>query len=68
MLAAMDDNIPVVVRMHVECASCGHSNDEIFEFDMPRDNSEPMEEYVPGTGPDCGDPIHMHMKRWQQVQ
>ena len=53
----MDDEIPVVVTMRVDSASCGHAEDETFEFDMPRDNSEPMEEYVPGTCPDCGSAI-----------
>lgn len=27
----MDDDIPVVVRMRVECAKCGHLEDETYE-------------------------------------
>jgi hypothetical protein len=63
-----DTSIPVIVRMRVECAICGHGEDETFEFDMPRDNPEPMEEHVPGTCPDCGAQIHMHLSRTQQRQ
>ncbi|HEY4448745.1 MAG TPA: hypothetical protein VGN03_09110 [Steroidobacteraceae bacterium] len=68
VLAGMDDDIPVVVRMRVECARCGHAEDDMYEFDMPRAESEPMEEYVPGKCPERGSPIHMHLKRTQQVQ
>jgi hypothetical protein len=64
----LDDEIPVIVRMRVECARCGRSEDDAYEFYMPRDNSEPMEEYVPGTCPDCGAEIHMHLSRTQQRQ
>jgi hypothetical protein len=31
----MDDDIPVVVRMHVECARYGHAEDKTYEFDVP---------------------------------
>jgi hypothetical protein len=41
----MDNRIPVVVRMHVECARCGHTEDETYEFDMPFAKSQPMEAY-----------------------
>lgn len=41
----MDDDIPVVVRMRVECARCGHAGDETYEFDMPIAEAHPMEEY-----------------------
>jgi hypothetical protein len=44
-LAGMDDDIPVVVRMRVECARCGHAADDTYEFDMPLAESEPMEEW-----------------------
>jgi DNA-directed RNA polymerase subunit RPC12/RpoP len=64
----LDDEIPVIVRMSVECARCGRSEDDTYEFEMPRDNSEPMEEYVPGTCPDCGAEIPMHLSRTQQRQ
>jgi len=39
----MDSRIPVVVRMQVKCASCGHSEDETYEFDMPFAKAKPME-------------------------
>ena len=68
MTLPLDDEIPVIVRMRVECARCGRSEDDTYEFDMPRDNSEPMEEYVPGTCADCGAEIHMHLSRTQQRQ
>jgi endogenous inhibitor of DNA gyrase (YacG/DUF329 family) len=53
----MDNKIPVVVRMHVECAKCGHTEDETYEFDMPFTNSQPLEAYEPGKCPECGEPI-----------
>jgi hypothetical protein len=31
----MEDDIPVVVRMRAECARCGRSEDDTYEFDMP---------------------------------
>ena len=64
----MDDDIPVVVRMRVECARCGHFEDDTYEFELPLAESEPMEEYVAGKWPDCGAPVQMHLKRTQQVQ
>ncbi len=64
----MYDDIPVVVRMRVECARCGHGEDETFEFDMPRTNAQPREEYVPCKCPECGAPVRMHLKRAQQRQ
>ena len=54
--------------MRVECARCGHFEDDTYEFDMPLAESEPMEEYVAGKCPDCGAPIRMHLNRAQQVQ
>ena len=27
----MDSDIPVIVRRHVECATCGHTEDETYE-------------------------------------
>ena len=36
MLVGMDaKKIPVVVRMRVDCAACGHHEDDTYEFDMP---------------------------------
>lgn len=53
----MDNRIPVVVRMRVECGSCGHTEDETYEFDMPFAKSQPMEAYEPGKCPQCSAPI-----------
>jgi hypothetical protein len=50
----MNNEIPVVVRMHVECARCGHTEDETYEFDMPFAKSQPMEAYEPGKWGECG--------------
>ena len=64
----MDDDIPVVVRMRVECARCGHSEDDTYEFDMPFAKSQPNEAYEAGKCPGCGAQFQMHLKRTQQVQ
>jgi hypothetical protein len=64
----MDHRIPVVVRMRIECARCGHTDDERFEFDMPFAKAQAMEAHEPGKCPECGAPIHMHLKRTQQRQ
>ena len=64
----MDNRIPVVVRMQVECAMCGYAEDDTYEFDMPFTKSHPMEADEPGKCPDCGAPIEMHLKRTQQRQ
>ena len=64
----MNTEIPVVVRMRVECASCGHTEDETYEFDSPFAKSQPMEAYEPGKCPECSAPIQMHLKRTQQRQ
>jgi hypothetical protein len=66
--AAMDNRIPVVVRMHVECGRCGHTEDETYEFHMPFAKSQPMDAYEPGKCPECGAPIQIHLKRAQQRQ
>jgi hypothetical protein len=58
----------VVVRMHVECASFGHTEDQTYEFDMPFAKSQPMEAYEPGKCPECGAPVNAHLKRTQQRQ
>jgi hypothetical protein len=44
----MSNRFPVGVRMHVECAMCGHTEDKTYEFDMPYAKSQPMEAYEPG--------------------
>ena len=64
----MENQIPVVVRMRVECARCGHTEDEIYEFEMPFAKSQPMEAYEPGKCPECGVQIQMHLVRRQQRQ
>jgi ribosomal protein S27AE len=64
----LDDDIPVVVRMRVECARCGHAEDDTYEFDLPLAKAQPREEYVSGKCPECGAPIQMHLRRTQQVQ
>lgn len=64
----MDDDIPVIVRMTVECAKCGHAEADRYEFDMPRAKAQPMESDEPGKCPDCGAPVQIHLKRTQQVQ
>ena len=65
--ARMDTKIPVVVRMHVEC-KCGHVEDETYEFDMPFKKAQAMEANEPGKCPECGEPVQIHLKRWQQRQ
>jgi hypothetical protein len=64
----MDDDIPVIVRMRVECAACGHAEDETYEFDLPLGKAQPMEAYEPGKCLECGASVQMHLKRTQQVQ
>ena len=68
MIAGMDDDIPVVIRMRAECDRCGDAEDDTYEFDMPRDNSEPMEEYAPGKCPERGAPVSMRLKRTRALQ
>jgi len=55
-------------RLRVECARCGHTEDETYEFDMPLAEAQPMEAYEPGKCPECGASIHTHLKRTQQRQ
>jgi hypothetical protein len=54
--------------MRVECAQCGHTQDETYEFAMPFAGSRPMEVYESGECPECGVAIQMHLKRTQQRQ
>ena len=58
----------MIVRMRIECASCGHSEDDTYEFDMPFAKAQAMEAYEPGKCPKCGAQIQMHLKRTQQRQ
>jgi hypothetical protein len=53
---SIDSRNPVVVHMHVECAGCGHTADETYEFDMPFAKSKPMESCESGECPECGAP------------
>ena len=66
--SSLDRRIPVVVRLRVECARCGHTEDDTFEFDVPFTKSQPMEGEEPGKCPECGAPILMHLTRTQQRQ
>ena len=63
-----DKRIPVTVRMRVECATCGHTEDDTYEYELPFRKAQPMEAYEPGKCPECGAPIKMHLKRTQQRQ
>jgi hypothetical protein len=54
--------------MRVECASCGHAEDETYEFAVPFPKSQAIEAYEPGKCPECGAPIQMHLKRTHQRQ
>jgi len=56
------------VRMYVECASGGPTDDDTYKLDMPFAKSQPMEAYEPVKCPECGAPIKMHLKRTQQRQ
>jgi len=66
--SSLNNRIPVVVRMQVGCARCGHSEDETYEFDMPFAKSQAMEAYEPGKCQECDGPFQMHLKRTQRRQ
>lgn len=53
MVAGPDDDIPVIITMRVECARCGHAEDDAYAFEVPVANSQPREEYVPRICLDC---------------
>ena len=55
MLADVADEktVPVVVRMRVECARCGHAEDDTYEFDMPFAKAQTMEAYEAGQCREC---------------
>lgn len=67
MLTGMADDMPVVVRMRVECAQCGHNEDETYEFDMPGNTAQPVEADEPGKCPECGAAVQMHLQRSRQL-
>ena len=64
----MDNRIPVIVKMRVDCTDCRHLEDETYEFDMPPDNADPMEACEPGKCPRCNKPVQIYLRRTQQVQ
>jgi len=67
-LGGMDDEIPIVVRMRVECSKCGHADEDTYEFEMPIDEAQPEEERAPGKCPDCGAPVWIYLSRTQRMQ
>ena len=66
--ASIDSRIPVVVHLQVQCASCGHSEEETYQFDLPFTKAQPMESCESGECPECGAPVLMYFKRTQQRQ
>jgi ribosomal protein S27AE len=64
----MDDDVLVVVRMHTECARCGHSEDDTYEFNLPLTKAQPMAAYEPGKCLECGTSVQMHPERTQLRQ
>jgi hypothetical protein len=48
-----EKTFPVVVTMRVACR-CEQAENETYEFGMPADKGEPMEEYQPGTTQSAG--------------
>jgi len=50
----MNSEVRVIVRMQVECARCGHTEDETYECEMSFAKSQPMEAYEPGKCPEGG--------------
>jgi hypothetical protein len=56
------------VRMRVECAKCGHLEDETYEFDMPAANAHSEEAHEPGTCPKCGAPVRIYLRRVSALQ
>lgn len=60
--------MPVTVRMRVECAQCGYTEDEVYEFDMPRTKAIAWEGTEPGECPRCAAPVLIQLHRKQRVQ
>ena len=58
----------IVVRLQVQCARCGYTGDETYEFDMPFAKSKPVESCESGERPEFGAPDLMYLKRTQQRQ
>ena len=54
--------------MRVECAKCGHLEDETYEFDMPVANANPEDAPEPGTCPKCGAPTRIYLRRVNALQ
>jgi len=52
--------------MRVECARCGHAEDDTYEFDLPLTKAQPMEAYELGKCAECGASVQMHLKRTNQ--
>lgn len=61
----MEDKIPVVVRMHVDYAECGHTEDDTYEFDLPIAKAQPKEEFVHGECPECVARVRIYLIRTQ---
>jgi hypothetical protein len=57
----------VVVTMHVKCR-CGQAEHETYQFEMPAAESDPEEEHVPGTCPECRAPIRVYLRRAKVLQ
>jgi hypothetical protein len=46
----------------------GQAEDETYEFDTPAAESDPKEEYIPGTCPECRGPIRIYLRRAKVLQ
>jgi hypothetical protein len=64
----VDDSTPVFVDMRVKYTRCEYVEDETYQFEMPRTESDPMEGEEPDECPRCKAPIQMHLRRAQQLQ
>ena len=64
---AREKTVPVVVTMRVKCG-CGYVEDETYEFDALAAESDPKEEYTPGTCPECRAPIRIYLRRAKVLQ
>jgi Zn ribbon nucleic-acid-binding protein len=59
-----EDEIPIAVRLHVECAKCGHSEDDTHEFSISiGEKASPSKGREPGKCPACGAPIWIYLSR-----
>ena len=41
--------MPVVVRTRIESVTCGHTEDDLYEFDLPLATVQAMEAHEAGT-------------------